>query len=1197
MSKKLFYILSFIPVLALAQSQDQNYVITTTYKVPTTIVTSPTPEQKTENITYYDGLGRPIQQVAHKQSASGKDIVTPIEYDGFGRQTKEYLPYATTAAASLDYKTTALSDVLSYPDYLNQNPFSDKELENSPLNRVIKQAAPGNAWAKGSGREIKFDYQANTATDAVKLYNITATWDPDKGLYDIPTSLTSTTYDEFQLFKNITKNENWSNGDGNNKTIVEFKDKTGKIILKRTFKNAVNHDTYYVYDQFDNLTFVLPPKADGIITSDVLNDLCYQYKYDKNNRLVEKKLPGKQWEFIVYDKLDRVVASGPTLSPFSNSPLNAVGWIITKYDVFNRPIYTGWEVAVVNSNSRFIKQNNQNILLTSLNETKTTSGTIDNIPAYYSNTVEPTVFKLLTVNYYDDYNFPNSPVFPITIFGEAVYYTNTTKPIGLQTGSWTRVTSTLSSTTFEKNYTLYDSKARPIRNYSSNIFGGYTQTDTQLDFVGKVLSTVTSHRKATSGAILIVTENFTYSEQCLLLTHTHKINNNPTQLLTSNSYDELGKLISKKVGGTDLSSSNNGLQKIDYSYNIRGWLTNINDIDSLSKSGEPTDLFAFKLNYNSVPPINEGGYSVEQYNGNISESYWRSSYDNIIRKYKYFYDDLNRLTYALYARPANPSNPNQSPIINTFNEQITYDKNGNILSLQRNGGIENQTQAPVIDNLAYTYSGNRLNTVEDATADSQGFKDGAHNTTEYGYDLNGNMNRDDNKGIASIKYNHLNLPTEIIFNASQKINYIYNAVGEKIRKTVYNNTTTAVTEYLKGFQYTASVLQFFPTAEGYVKNTLVGGVNTYDYIYNYKDHLGNIRVSYGINPATNLLTIMEDNNYYPFGLKHSTYNLAQRSIEEKITTTGTTAGKEAAIVNPIGTTVGNSGYLYRYNGKEFQDELELNMYAMDMRQYDPAIGRWLAIDPVVHFSYSTYNAFDNNPVVWADPSGADSETDLYGRNKYDRWGNYIPPFERGDTQESHIDKAAIIALKNTAKLYINGVDMSNVSESEKQKIFKTDEIKTIGILLWEFATGTGKEIRKFEVGVHPFANKLIEDRILNEIVNEFNEKAKKDGYDFSNIGNSKEYQIALEFSPNMLPSSWIESVKKHVDSNAVQFFVGGAIAKARIQDNNFIIQITNETSRSSLMLHVGENYDRKDGNKPLSTIKQFVNASYNLNKN
>ncbi len=66
-------------------------------------------------------------------------------------------------------------------------------------------------------------------------------------------------------------------------------------------------------------------------------------------------------------------------------------------------------------------------------------------------------------------------------------------------------------------------------------------------------------------------------------------------------------------------------------------------------------------------------------------------------------------------------------------------------------------------------------------------------------------------------------------------------------------------------------------------------------------------------------------------------------------------------------------YDYKYNGKEWQDEFGLNMYDMDMRMYDPAIARWVVMDPVIHHSMSPYNAFDNNPVFWADPSGADGE--------------------------------------------------------------------------------------------------------------------------------------------------------------------------------------------------------------------------------
>jgi RHS repeat-associated protein len=92
--------------------------------------------------------------------------------------------------------------------------------------------------------------------------------------------------------------------------------------------------------------------------------------------------------------------------------------------------------------------------------------------------------------------------------------------------------------------------------------------------------------------------------------------------------------------------------------------------------------------------------------------------------------------------------------------------------------------------------------------------------------------------------------------------------------------------------------------------------------------------------------ILEENNYYALGIKHGRYNGNNNST--------------------------NLGQDYKLNGKEYEDALGLNLYEMDMRSYDPTIGRWSSIDPVTHHSMSTYTAFDNNPIFWADPSGADA---------------------------------------------------------------------------------------------------------------------------------------------------------------------------------------------------------------------------------
>jgi hypothetical protein len=73
------------------------------------------------------------------------------------------------------------------------------------------------------------------------------------------------------------------------------------------------------------------------------------------------------------------------------------------------------------------------------------------------------------------------------------------------------------------------------------------------------------------------------------------------------------------------------------------------------------------------------------------------------------------------------------------------------------------------------------------------------------------------------------------------------------------------TDYLSGFQYqkvnaAAVGLQFVPTAEGYY-DFLKNG-----YVFNYTDHLGNVRLSYEKDATTGLLKILEESNYYPLQL-------------------------------------------------------------------------------------------------------------------------------------------------------------------------------------------------------------------------------------------------------------------------------------------------------------------------------------------
>src|SRR5690606_32990206 len=104
----------------------------------------------------------------------------------------------------------------------------------------------------------------------------------------------------------------------------------------------------------------------------------------------------------------------------------------------------------------------------------------------------------------------------------------------------------------------------------------------------------------------------------------------------------------------------------------------------------------------------------------------------------------------------------------------------------------------------------------------------------------------------------LDLVERVTFSNGNKIEFSYDANGGKLqmKNLVFGGNTTTV-DYLGGFQYTNSQLQFFPIPEGYVANDN----GTYRYIYIFKDHTGSNRVSYNdrnndflINPVNEILS-------------------------------------------------------------------------------------------------------------------------------------------------------------------------------------------------------------------------------------------------------------------------------------------------------------------------------------------------------
>src|SRR5690554_2777 len=324
-----------------------------------------------------------------------------------------------------------------------------------------------------------------------------------------------------------------------------------------------------------------------------------------------------------------------------------------------------------------------------------------------------------------------------------------------------------------------------------------------------------------------------------------------------------------------------------------------------------------------------------------------------------------------------------SSVNDSYNEQLSYDKNGNILTLKRNGEDETEFYTFMIDDLDYDYDGNQLRNVTDTSGALQGFNDGNKHTqtkkNDFEYDDYGNMVIDRNKGITNITYNHLNLPKKITFENNRSIEYIYGADGSKLRKKLTDGTKNKTVDYLNGFQYRNNLLDFFPTAEGYVRGIptdIGGGTSTYSfhYIYNYTDHLGNIRLKYTAHPQTSETQPLEENHYYPFGLTHDGYQPHHRII-------GLEGPGANVTIIPTSPNVGDP-YKYKFGGKEYQDEFDINFYDFGARNYDAALGRWMNVDPLAEAmpSWSSYAYTFNNPVRFTDPTGMIPEspnTDIF----------------------------------------------------------------------------------------------------------------------------------------------------------------------------------------------------------------------------
>jgi RHS repeat-associated protein len=259
------------------------------------------------------------------------------------------------------------------------------------------------------------------------------------------------------------------------------------------------------------------------------------------------------------------------------------------------------------------------------------------------------------------------------------------------------------------------------------------------------------------------------------------------------------------------------VQGLDYAYTLQGWLKTINGNEvtdgttDMGGDGRPSnpqnptarDVVALGLHYyqgdykaigeataitgklhSNIWNLSSTGFG-QLYNGNIAAITEHNTRLGLPLAFRYRYDQLNRLVNMDAF-----NNPWTAAPVRTqdYQENITYDPNGNILTYQRNAAEADR--GLLMDNLFYNYDrnevgrlkSNKLLRVEDEVSDNNHTEDIKNQISNYEYDAIGNLTKDENEKISNIKWTVYGKIESITKTDGSTLAYTYDASGNRIEK-------------------------------------------------------------------------------------------------------------------------------------------------------------------------------------------------------------------------------------------------------------------------------------------------------------------------------------------------------------------------------------------------------------------------------